>query len=53
MKILKNKKKIKLKDGHFIGDECPPYFVAELNTSHFGNIETAKRMILEAKKLWL
>jgi len=27
-----------------------PYYIAELNMSHFGDIETAKKMILEAKK---
>lgn len=27
-----------------------PYYIAELNMSHFGNIQTAKKMILEAKK---
>jgi N-acetylneuraminate synthase len=33
-----------------IGDFMSPYVVAELNTSHFGNIETAKEMIRAAKK---
>ena len=27
-----------------------PYFIAELNTSHFGDMKLAKKMILEAKK---
>ena len=27
-----------------------PYIVAELNTSHFGNISIAKKMILKAKE---
>tara|TARA_B100001250_G_scaffold410991_1_gene438592 strand:- start:715 stop:1752 length:1038 start_codon:yes stop_codon:yes gene_type:complete len=42
--------KIKLSDGQFISDYEKPYIVAELNTSHFGNIDTAKAMISEAKK---
>ena len=49
MKNSKFKNKIKLNDGNYIGDNCPPYFVAELNTSHFGNMKLAKKMILEAK----
>ena len=32
-----------------IKDYGEPYFVAELNTSHFGNIQTAKNMIDQAK----
>lgn len=32
-----------------IGDYLKPYIVAELNTSHFGDIELAKSMIDEAK----
>lgn len=32
-------------DGRVIESFGPPYFVAELNTSHFGDVETAKRMI--------
>jgi sialic acid synthase SpsE len=34
---LNNKKKI--------GTHCKPYFIAELNTSHFGDIDKAKKMI--------
>ena len=33
-----------------INEESKPYFVAELNTSHLGSIDTAKKMIDEAKK---
>jgi len=33
-----------------ISDFGRPYIVAEINTSHFGNIETAKQMINEAKE---
>ena len=47
---MKTKREIKLNDKKYIGDSHKPYFVAELNTSHFGNIKLAKRMILEAKK---
>ena len=42
---------ILLKDKRKIGDNHKPYFVAELNTSHFGNITIAKKMIFEAKKV--
>jgi len=34
-----------------ISDTDKPYFVAEMNTSHFGNIETAKQMIDTAKEI--
>lgn len=40
---------IKFDDGHRIKNFGKPYFVAELNTSHFGNIDIAKSMIDEAK----
>ena len=33
-----------------IGYNIKPYIIAEMNTSHFGNIETAKEMIKSAKK---
>lgn len=38
-----------LKNGKFIGDYSKPYIIAEVNTSHFGEVETAKKMIDEAK----
>jgi len=41
--------KINFKNSIEISDFGKPYFVAEMNTSHFGNIETAKKMIEEAK----
>lgn len=41
---------MKLNDGRIIENNCKPYFIAELNTSHFGNIETAKQMIEAAKQ---
>tara|TARA_E500000178_G_scaffold356709_2_gene437710 strand:+ start:1411 stop:2454 length:1044 start_codon:yes stop_codon:yes gene_type:complete len=47
---MKHKRFIKLNDKRKIGDLFKPYFVAELNTSHFGNISVAKRMILKAKE---
>ena len=34
-----------------ISETDKPYFVAEMNTSHFGNIETAKQMIDTAKEI--
>ena len=40
---------MKLNDGVFIENYGKPYFIAELNTSHFGNLETAKQMIDAAK----
>ena len=40
---------IKLNNGRLIGANHSPYFVAELNTSHFGDIGLAKEMILAAK----
>ena len=33
------------RDGHTIRDFGQPYFVAEVNTSHYGKMETAKEMI--------
>ncbi len=47
---MKHKRFIKLNDNRKIGDLFKPYFVAELNTSHFGNISVAKKMILKAKE---
>jgi N-acetylneuraminate synthase len=40
----------KLDSSRGIGDFKSPYIVAELNTSHFGDIEKAKEMIDAAKK---
>jgi len=40
----------KLDSSRDIGDFKSPYIVAELNTSHFGDIEKAKEMIEAAKK---
>lgn len=39
----------KLNDGSIIGDYLKPYVVAEVNSSHNGNVETAQRMIDAAK----
>ena len=47
---MKHKRLIKLNDNCKIGDFQKPYIVAELNTSHFGNISIAKKMILKAKQ---
>jgi sialic acid synthase SpsE len=38
MSIILNNKKV-------IGEDHEPYFIAELNTSHFGDVEKAKKMI--------
>lgn len=40
-----------LKNGKRIGDYKKPYFVAEMNSSHNGNVATAKRMIDEAARI--
>jgi sialic acid synthase SpsE len=40
-----------LRDSTVIGDFLEPYVVAELNTSHFGSMETAKKMIDRAKEI--
>lgn len=40
-----------LRDSTVIGDFVKPYIVAEVNTSHNGNIETAKKMIDRAKEV--
>ena len=36
---------ITLRNGRRIGDFNKPYFIAELNTSHFGDLGIAKNMI--------
>jgi sialic acid synthase SpsE len=40
---------ILFRNGREIGDYLKPYIVAELNTSHFGDIDIARDMILQAK----
>jgi sialic acid synthase SpsE len=40
---------IRLRNGSEIGDYCKPYIVAELNTSHFGDLMIAREMIAKAK----
>lgn len=40
---------VTLRNGRRLGDYLTPYIVAELNTSHFGDIEIAKQMIDQAK----
>jgi len=42
---------ITLRDSTIIGDFQKPYIVAEINTSHFGNMNLAKEMIDQAKKM--
>jgi pseudaminic acid synthase len=41
-------KQIKI-DGRYIGVDCPPYVIAEISANHNGRIETAMRIIEEAK----
>ncbi len=41
---------MKLNDGALIENHGRPYFIAELNTSHFGKLETAMEMIDAAKE---
>lgn len=40
-----------LANGKKVGDHKRPYIVAEVNSSHNGDVETAKRMIDEAKRI--
>lgn len=42
--------RIVLNDSRIIEDFSKPYFIAEVNSSHNGNIETAKAMISKAKE---
>ena len=48
MKLVMNKNIII--DGRLIGLEAPPYVIAEMSANHNGNIETAFKIIEEAKK---
>lgn len=41
---------ITLKNGDKIGNDTQPYFIAEVNSSHNGNVETAKEMCKMAKE---
>ena len=41
---------IQLNKNKIIGDYLNPYIVAELNTSHFGDMDIAKEMIDRAKE---
>jgi pseudaminic acid synthase len=36
--------------GRSIGSDCPPYVIAEISANHNGKIDTAMRLIEEAKK---
>ena len=40
---------LRLNNGTIIGNYKTPYLVAELNTSHFGEIDQAKKLIHQAK----
>ena len=39
-----------LNNNREISNKCVPYFIAEVNTSHFGDIEKAKKLIDAVKK---
>jgi N-acetylneuraminate synthase len=39
----------KLNNGKKIEEHGQPYFIAELNSSHFGNVDSAKEMIISVK----
>ena len=41
---------LQLRSGKIIGANMPVYIVAELNTSHFGNLNVARKMIDEVKE---
>ncbi len=41
---------VNLRSGREISDLVSPYFIAEMNTSHFGDLSKAKDMILAAKE---
>lgn len=41
---------IQFRNGRVIAESELPYFIAEMNTSHFGKISVAKDMIVAAKK---
>ena len=49
--MKKKEQKIKIGLNRYIGKRFNPYFIAELNTSHFGNIDVAKKMIETAKQI--
>lgn len=42
---------IRLRDGTELADFGRPYVVAELNTSHFGNLDIARQMIARAREI--
>ena len=42
---------ITLNDSKKLGESQTPYIVAEVNTSHFGDIEIAKNMVKKAKEI--
>ncbi|MBQ9765483.1 MAG: N-acetylneuraminate synthase family protein [Lachnospiraceae bacterium] len=39
-----------LRDGRIVGDYMRPYIIAEVNSSHNGNMDVAKQMIIAAKE---
>ncbi len=41
---------VQLRNGRKVGDHLKPYIVAEMNTSHFGDMALAKSMIESAKQ---
>jgi len=45
------RRKINLRSSSVLSETSTPYIVAEMNTSHFGCIDTAKKMISTAKEI--
>lgn len=43
--------KVVLQDSTIVGDYEKPYIIAEVNSSHNGNVETAKMMVEKAKEI--
>ena len=41
---------MKLRNGRVISESEKPFFIAEVNTSHFGDLNIAKEMVLKAKE---
>ena len=41
---------VKFRNGKEISNLERPYFIAEMNTSHLGDVSTAKEMIIAAKQ---
>lgn len=42
---------VTFRDSTVISESSSPYIIAEMNTSHFGSMDTAKQMIVKAKEV--